>query len=68
MKTKFQFTAVAMMLLLLPSLGAAPAGIHPGPPPDPLGVRPAAAAEAERALEARKPGPPPDPLGEGRLA
>lgn len=65
MKTRFQFAAVAMMLfLLLPSLNAAPAGIRPGPPPEPLRARPALAA-ADRVEEARKPGPPPDPLREG---
>lgn len=63
MKMRFPFTALAMMLLLLPSLGAAPAAIRPGPPPDPLGLRPAAAADLGG--EARKPGPPPDPLREG---
>lgn len=67
MKTRSQFAAVAIMLfLLLPSLNAAPAGIRPGPPPDPLGARPVAAASAaDRVDEARKPGPPPDPLREG---
>jgi len=68
MKTRFPFTAVAMMMLLLSSLSAAPAGIRPGPPPDPLGLRPAAVAAAEHAAEARKPGPPPDPLKEERQA
>ncbi len=63
MKTRSPFTAIAMILLLLSSLNLAPAGIRPGPPPGPLGLRPAAATE--RAAEARKPGPPPDPLKEG---
>lgn len=62
MKTRFPFKPVAMMLFLLSSLSAGPAGIRPGPPPDPLGAPPAVAVEVERAAEARKPGPPPDPL------
>lgn len=62
MKSRFQLTAIALMLLILPSLLAAPAGIRPGPPPDPFGIRPAAASPADRPAEARKPGPPPDPL------
>lgn len=68
MKTRFPFTAAAMMMLLMSSLDAAPAGIRPGPPPGPLGLRPAAVAADERTDEARKPGPPPDPLKEERQA
>jgi len=60
MRWNFAVIAAAGMLLLLPCLPAAPAGIRPVPPPDPLGIRGVAAVE--QPAEARKPGPPPDPL------
>jgi hypothetical protein len=64
----FRSAALAMMMLLMPALQAAPAGIRPGPPPPPLGASPAAAPAAGQGDEARRPGPPPDPLGEDRRA
>lgn len=60
MRSNLAVMAAAAVFLLLPCLQAAPAGIRPAPPPDPPGIRGAAAVE--QPLEARKPGPPPDPL------